>query len=500
MRRFQWLLTGLLAIGLAHSAALPGSAATSLPDIRGIYVIGQKFFLSNGQLAQAIASPAVDGILVDLDWTDIASPTATKTYSWTLLDSMVQLAVSQGKKFEIAIITGGTTPSWVFEPPPQGLGAAFGNFEYVQADKPGASCIPEELALPWDGNYIAAVADLLQQLSAHLKAQGTYASMTMLRLTGINTLTDELRLPAQPPAAVAQFSCLNGNLQEWTTVGYTQGKLATGWQQMLTALLRAFPDKFFNVALITENGFPAFTPNGTPVLSPPASASAVQQASAVVVSNLVQLAEQQLAGQLVLQSNGLVNAEQLDTITISLAQTNGALLAWQTNEWELQTGGAACGGSRGSPVACQSEADFHTLLTTGIYPQGSSGTNPLKASYLELFAPNILAFPTAVLKAHNTLLQGNFIPDEPPAPKPVSAPAPTPDPAPTPRPAPTPAPKATFEPTPWTMPKLTAEPASAATPSSPPSTTSAPPPAAPSPRPPAATSAPEPTHDPTAKP
>ena len=88
MRTFQRLLTGLLAIGLLaiglmHATALPGSAATPLPDIRGIYVIGQKFYLENspmpGQqtwLQQAIASPAVDGILIDLDWTDVASPTA----------------------------------------------------------------------------------------------------------------------------------------------------------------------------------------------------------------------------------------------------------------------------------------------------------------------------------------------------------------------------------------------------------------------------------------
>src|SRR5438105_1110905 len=114
---------------------------------------------------------------------------------------------------------------------------------------------------------------------------------------------------------MAQFPCLNGNLQAWISAGYTQGKLATGWQQMLTASLRTFPDKFFNVALITDNGFPAFMPDGTPLLSPPA---AVQQASAVVVSNLMQLAGQQLRGQLVLQSNGLVNLAQLDTTTISL--------------------------------------------------------------------------------------------------------------------------------------------------------------------------------------
>ena len=179
LRTFQRLLAGLFALGLMYSAALPASAATPLPDIRGIYVIGQKFFLSNGQLAQAIAMPSVDGILVDLDWTDIASPTAIKTYNWTLLDSMAQLAVAQGKKFEIAIITGGSTPAWVFAPPPQGLGAAFGNFEYVEGGKPGASCMAEQLALPWDSNYLAAYADLLQQLAAHLKAQGWYNSMTM---------------------------------------------------------------------------------------------------------------------------------------------------------------------------------------------------------------------------------------------------------------------------------------------------------------------------------
>jgi hypothetical protein len=100
----------------------------------------------------------------------------------------------------------------VFAPPPQGLGAASGNFVYVQANKPGATCIDEKLALPRDSNYIGALADLLQQLSAHLKAQGTYASLTMLRLTGINTLTDELRPPAQMPINTP-LPCMIDNLQ-----------------------------------------------------------------------------------------------------------------------------------------------------------------------------------------------------------------------------------------------------------------------------------------------
>jgi len=223
LRRLKWLLTGLLAIGLTHSAAPRGSAATTLPDIRGIYVVAQKGWLDDGQLAQAIAVPGVDGILVYVLWSVLTSPKAPpKTYNWTMLDGMVQLAVSNGKKFEVGIVTGGDTPAWVFDAPPQGLGAAGQIFGYAQLGKPGAGCLHEHLPLPWDNNYIAAYADLLQQLSTHLKAQGWYDSMTMLRLTGINTYTEELRLPAQPPGTTAQIQCLSGNLQAWQQAGSLQ--------------------------------------------------------------------------------------------------------------------------------------------------------------------------------------------------------------------------------------------------------------------------------------
>lgn len=136
-----------------------------------------------------------------------------------------------------------------------------------------------------------------------------------------------------------------------------------------------------------------------------------------------------------MQSNGIVGSGQPDAITIADAQAAGALLAWQTNEWELQTGGAACGGTREIPVACD-ETTFKDMLVAGIFPDSSSGTptdkaqsgtTPLKAQYLELFAPNILAFPKAVLHAHNLLLQGGN-PTAAPTPTAVTTPTPTPAP------------------------------------------------------------------------
>src|ERR1019366_730426 len=45
---------------------------------------------------QALAVPDVDGIAVDLVWTDIAA-TATRTYDFTKLDPLLQLARAAGK-------------------------------------------------------------------------------------------------------------------------------------------------------------------------------------------------------------------------------------------------------------------------------------------------------------------------------------------------------------------------------------------------------------------
>lgn len=44
------------------------------------------------------------------------------------------------------------------------------------------------------------------------------------------------------------------------------------------------------------------------------------------------------------------------------------------------------------------------MLTRGIYPYGTAGRRPVRARYLELFAPNIIAFPRIVLHAHDLLL------------------------------------------------------------------------------------------------
>ena len=169
--------------------------AIAQDDVAGIYVNGQLNVLppsivnggSGGKLAQAIGATGVDGVLIDLNWTDLSSEYGQ--YDWTYLDYMAGLAVAENKKFEIAIITGNSTPAWVFDQE-NGYGAQSATFQYIQGGKIGATCQSLTIPLPWDQNYHKAFADLLRRLKQHLQQNNWYENLTMLRITGINTLTD----------------------------------------------------------------------------------------------------------------------------------------------------------------------------------------------------------------------------------------------------------------------------------------------------------------------
>ena len=418
-RSTRYLLALLLLLAAPEATRAQGTAP---PDIGGIYVIGQKYFLppqvwstgngktkGNGSLKPALMNPGVDGVLIDLTWSDIA--VAYRKYDWSLLDYMARVVVEEGKKFEIAIITGSSTPDWVFAAPPDGYGAQSATFEYIQSGKLGAVCMSQTLPLPWDTNYLSALRDLLNHLSRHIKKKGYYSSLAMLRITGINTLTDELRLPA------SENQCKVDNLQLWQSVGYRPVLVRQAWRRILRLYRRAFPDKVLNVALITADGFPAFTENGTPVASPPASVKAAQALGDAMTTQLVKEAGRELGAEwLVVQSNGLVlGNDQPDPATIMDAQKAHAMLAWQTNEWlgipaatgpggtPSSSGGAACGGTRSQPITCTAST-FARMLTSGIYPNGTSGQDPLQAQYLELFPANISQFPQIVMQSHDLLI------------------------------------------------------------------------------------------------
>jgi uncharacterized protein (TIGR03437 family) len=81
------------------------------------------------------------------------------------------------------------------------------------------------------------------------------------------------------------------------------------------------------------------------------------------------------------------------------SQTLNTAIAFQTNEW--LNSGAACSGTLAAPVACTSDS-FVQLVNLGIHPFGPS--SPIQAPFIEVFPPNALTLPDAMVTAFNAVV------------------------------------------------------------------------------------------------
>jgi hypothetical protein len=396
----------LRIVGGALLAAMVWSSAMATPaSPGGVYSIinatsAQAEQQQAGIAAESLQNPGVDGLLIHLRWNEVA-PSRTQ-YKWAALDAAVQLAINANKRFEIGILVDGAIPDWVIAPAPGGLGAQSATFSYDAAMANGCNTIV--IAAPYDPAYLMAFRELIQHLAQHLRGTGVYAKLSMLKLVGINTTTDELRLPA-----LAQ--CKANAVQTWQTLGYTPAKLRGAWDTMLKIYLAHFPDKAFNIGFIGINAFPGIEPDGSAAKTPLRAAALSQQLAATLIAD----AGKAMPGRLALGFDSLtLNPTQLSYQTylqafFAAAQGANAWLGWQTNELlgGYPRGGAACGGSTpAKAIPCASSADFRALLFRGIYPLGKTKTPPdMQGVYLELFPQNIILYPAAVRAAHNNLAQ-----------------------------------------------------------------------------------------------
>jgi uncharacterized protein (TIGR03437 family) len=366
-------------------------AQTSAADLRGIFIytndLSQESKATQALLTTSFNLPGVDGVAVVIGWNAIEP--GMGQYDWTLLDQWVGQVAGLGKKIDLVVPAGTSTPSWLFQPAPSGAGATALNFTVSPHAGATAVCQTVTMAAPWDPAFLRQWDAMLAALSVHLKSTGMYGAVTLVRLTGINRTTEELRLPAETPESTG-LACVSNAIATWQQAGYRPSLLLQGWNSILTSFLKSFPDKSFAVSIIPSNPFPAISESGGII-----TGSLGGQSQPLLTS-----ASQQLPGRLVVQYDFLMPGEAASAEVIQDAQTLGTMAAFQTNEY-LNGNGAACSEPVTNPMPC-TDATFLTMLQTGIYPSGQS--NPLRAQYIEVFHDNAAAFPDDILTAHYELL------------------------------------------------------------------------------------------------
>jgi hypothetical protein len=383
--RRSWLLSLLLVVAV-HAPA-------HATDLRGIYVYSSDVShiskpYANGVTA-SLGVAGMDGIALVIAWSAIEP--SPGQFQWTTLDQWLQQATALGKKIDLIVTAGSDTPSWLFQAAPAGAGASPISFTISPHSGATGVCDSEIIAAPWDPAFLAQWDAMLVALSAHLKAIGAYGSITLLRVTGINRTTDELRLPAETPQNTG-LACVSNAVTTWQQSGFKPSLLLHGWDAITNSFLKSFPDKTFSVAIIPQNAFPPIAEDGSVI-----HGTVPDQNQA-----LLSLASGKLPGRLVVQFNFLMPGEPASPAVVQAAQTLGTLAAFQTNEYLGSSGqGAACSEPVANPTPCNAQT-FLALLQTGIYPLGVGDS--LRAQYIEVFPANANAFPGDILQAHDELI------------------------------------------------------------------------------------------------
>ena len=392
-----WQMRAMVSLGAIFlTGALTGAAWGQSPpvDLRGIYIFTNDVSQINAsiasQLSDSFSVTGVDGVALDIGW-DAIEPSLGQ-YQWATLDNWIGQAIAAGRKIDLVVPAGIATPAWLFQAAPTGAGASALSFTVTPHNGATTVCDSVTLAAPWDPAFLSQWNAMLAALSAHLVSVGTYDAITLVRLTGINRTTEELRLPAETAQSTG-LACVSNAIATWQQAGYGPTKLEQAWNTIVGDFQKNFPGKSFAVSLIpTAMAFPPIADNGTIITG----------ALPNLTQSLMGQAAQILPGKLVVQFDFLMPGEQASVEVTQAAQNFGTMAAFQTNEYENQLG-AGCSEPVTNPTPCTS-ATFLQMLEVGIYPLGQS--NPLRAQYIEVFHANVSAFPDAILQGHNLLVPG----------------------------------------------------------------------------------------------
>jgi uncharacterized protein (TIGR03437 family) len=338
------------------------------------------------QLNQALYVPGISGFVLDIAWSTIEP--ARGQFQWIVLDSWLLPALAAGKKIDLGVEAGTYTPSWLYAVPPTGAGSA--QLTFVWSDQGGAKgqCTPITMAPPWDTGFLTEWDAMLNALAAHLKSLGAYDSIDLIRLTGVNTQTDELKLPVTTPASTG-LACVSDAIATWQKAGYTPALLLQAWDQITNSFLRYFPDKTLVLPVLVANALPPIDNNGNMVKGSRQEDNFAE----------VQMAAQKFPSKLVVLQTTLLIGTPPGAEMSDVSKTLNAAIAFQTNEW--LNSGAACSGTLAAPVACTADT-FVQLVQQGVHPFGQ--TNPVTSPFIEIFPPNALALPDAIVNAFNVVV------------------------------------------------------------------------------------------------
>jgi hypothetical protein len=366
-RAFLLALPGLLTA--------PGFAAAraAAPGFGGIYATPAPLFDARRLLPDAAhESRAASGIYIRLIWSQIAPRPGQ--YDFSLLDRELERAVAAGKRVSLSVIAGGYAPAWLRE-----RGVRTLRFDIGRGGA-NRACMTVEMGVPWDPGYQAAFLESFTALARHIRARpGGWEALRIVKLTGINRLTEELRLPAlterQQDVCGAQ-----DETGRWAAAGFRPSLVVEAWSRIAQGIAERFPGKQLALDILERNDFPPIGEDGARVAESP------------VKPRILAEGQRRFGPRFAVQWNGLTAAGPLSE-TVLAAGRRGVVTGWQSNAFRGVEGAGCNTARRAAPEACDL-GGFQAILQRGV----ATG-----AAYIEAWAPDVLRFPEAVAAADRAL-------------------------------------------------------------------------------------------------
>ncbi len=390
MRKVNRILLALLALDLL-AAPLASGQGGNAP--RGLYIYPYPAFIRSGEYERALSAKGIDGAAVVMKWAEIEP--ARGVYDFSEFDRRIKLVRAHGLAIELGILAGGSAPEWLYLPSPTDKGARKLSFVFSHHNGKGP-LLPVTLAPPWEPSYQAAFSEMLGQVAQHLRAIDALQDVAVVKLTGVNTDTEEARLPAETPEETGNPG-VSDAISMWRSVGYRPALVVQAMREVAMAWTRAFPDTWMVLPIIPQASFPSIGEDGQM-----ATGRRAKIAVRDLLGEVVAAAEGVCHGRFLLQMDWLMAGKPVRPRVMELARWFGVPVAWQTNFYLGRDGkGAACGGEFGQAIRC-TDASFLRLLEAGIHPEGGSGPNT-RGAFIEVFPPDAIEFAEALARAHDEM-------------------------------------------------------------------------------------------------
>lgn len=360
------------------------SARDHRVDYTGLYVRIDPSLVNQAQdFSNALSKSFVDGAAIMVQWAAIEP--APGTYDFAVLDRWVAESVKLGKAISLGVQAGSATPAWLYNSP---YNVPKNNFNYNRNPQGTPTCTVLMLPSPWNDSFISQYSKMTADLARHLRelqvagfpAGAAYDAVRIVKLTGINNTTEELRLVANKGD---DGPCHQSNAQEiWAAAGFTPERITGAFTRISDNIATAFPNAILSLDVIKGVGFPPIDSNGRIYRPNPEADLSIR---------VIELGRQRYSGKFSVQWNALSQLPPNPAVTDAGAR--GAIVAWQLNEFLGPRGGTGCIYDE-RRVPCQSTADFDYIIDNGI----NRG-----AAFIEIWAANVDQYAVSFQRAHDKL-------------------------------------------------------------------------------------------------